>query len=257
MAANALHIVIIGAGNVASHLCRAFDDSEHKIVQLYNRSEKGKELANEYGISFTTNINDLVKADIYLVAIPDDAVSSFANKFPYKQSLIAHTSGSVSIEALNEASNRTGVFYPLQTFTKNKLVDFKTIPICIEAKSDEDEKTLYKLGIEISSIVKRIDSEKRKLAHVAAVFANNFSNHMYEIAYSFLMKNNLPFDLIQPLIKETADKVQHETPYDAQTGPAKRGDNKTIEAHLELLKNKEYQEIYKLVSESIKNTHGG
>ncbi len=257
MATDALHIVIIGAGNVASHLCRAFDTSKHKIVQLYNRSEKGKELADEYGISFTTDVNTLSKAEVYLIAIPDDAIVDFAEKIPFKESLIAHTSGAVPLSVIEGSSTNIGVFYPLQTFTKGKPVDFSEIPICIEANSEENEKMLYKLGKEISTNIKRIDSEKRKLVHVAAVFANNFSNHMYEMAYSFMMKNNLPFDILKPLIKETADKIQHQTPFESQTGPAKRGDQKTIESHLALLKDEEYKEIYKLVSQSIKNTHGG
>lgn len=249
-----IKIVLLGAGNVASHLAKAFLASNAvELIQIYNRSKKNlKQFESQ--INTTTNLNALAKADIYIIAIPDDEISSFSVKLDTQDALVAHTSGSVAMLALAK-KHRSAVFYPLQTFTKGKDIDFKNIPICIEAENKKDLTILEKLATTISDKVYKINSKQRKNLHVAAVFVNNFTNHLYHIGHQICNENNVPFEILAPLIQETANKIQELTPFEAQTGPAKRDDTQTIATHLAML-NKEQQEIYKLITQSITKTYG-
>lgn len=249
-----IKVVLLGAGNVASHLTKAFLASDAvELVQVYNRTKKSlKQFENQ--INTTTNLNDLAKADVYIIAIPDDDISSFSNKLVLKNTLVAHTSGSVAMSSLSK-NHRRAVFYPLQTFTKDKDINFKNIPICIEAENEENLSLLEKLASAISEKVYKINSEQRKNLHVAAVFVNNFTNHLYHIGNEICKENNVPFEILAPLIQETASKIEDLSPFEAQTGPAKRDDQQTIAAHLAML-NKEQQEIYKLITQSITKTYG-
>src|SRR5690606_21523202 len=159
----------------------------------------------------------------------------------------------VAMDRLN-AKNRRGVFYPLQTFSKNKEVDFQTIPICIEAENDDDFALLKNLGKQISKVVHPINSEERAKIHVAAVFVNNFVNYCYLVGKEILDENELPFDILSPLIAETAHKIEALTPFEAQTGPAKRNDRNTIKKHLNLLNNPNQRQLYELMTEMIRKT---
>ena len=171
-----------------------------------------------------------------------------------KNTLIVHTSGATAMYILKKHDS-IGVFYPLQSFTKNRMPDFKEIPICIEAKNEKDIDTLNLLAQKISNHVYEIDSEQRKKIHVAAVLVNNFTNHLYHLGYNFLDENNINPQILFPLIKETAHRIDEVSPYLAQTGPAKRHDLKTMENHLELLKSPKTKEIYKLLSRSISDIY--
>jgi predicted short-subunit dehydrogenase-like oxidoreductase (DUF2520 family) len=251
-------VIIIGSGNVAQHLIAAFQNSENtgdkiELVQVFSR--KASALANVLDANLiTTNLADLLEADLYIIAVSDDAISAVAAQLAFKNRLVVHTSGSVGLDVLDD-NNRRGVFYPLQTFTKNKAVDFKIIPICLESENSTDFRLLEKVAKVISDKVFAINSEQRKALHVAAVFVNNFTNHLYSIGNEICQENQVPFDILKPLILETAQKIITIMPQDAQTGPAKRNDLKTIEAHQLFLSNENQSTIYKIITQSIQD-HG-
>ncbi len=242
-------VTILGSGNVAMHLTRALLKTKHvRLVQVYSRNIKNIRYL-EGDISITDDITTLKKVAVYIIAISDDAIHEFSNKLNVDDALVIHTSGSISMDDLKGTYNK-GVFYPLQTFSKQRKISFKKIPICIEADSEQNLVLLEKLASAISNHVYIIDSEQRQKLHLAAVFVNNFVNHLYQIGSNICEENQVPFEILHPLIKETAKKIQKLTPIDAQTGPAKRNDTKTIEKHLSQLKN-QHQEIYKILTKSI------
>jgi len=248
-----IKVVILGTGNVATHLIKAFSIAKKvELVQVYTRTKNNLK-AFENNVETTTNLSALKEADVYIIAIADDAISEFSSKLKLKNALVVHTSGSVSMENI-DSRFRKGVFYPLQTFTKGKKVDFGTIPICLETQYNDDLLVLEKLASTISNAVYFIDSTQRESLHIAAVFVNNFSNHLYYVGKSLCSQHNVPFEILQPLIQETANKVQTIHPFDAQTGPAKRNDTNIISKHLDALP-KNYQEIYALLTKSITKTY--
>lgn len=245
-----ISVVIIGAGNVAQHLISAFANSNIvAIIQIYSRTSN----PNLKGISsdkITSTILDIKEADLYIISVTDNAINDISSQLPFKEKLVVHTSGTSPISALND-KNKKGVFYPLQTFTKGKEVNFKEIPLCIEAENEADYKILATVANSISDKVFKIDSEQRKSLHVAAVFVCNFVNHLYQIGSEICLENNIPFEILLPLITETANKIKSISPADAQTGPAKRNDTQTINAHLNFLTNETQKDIYKLITKSI------
>jgi predicted short-subunit dehydrogenase-like oxidoreductase (DUF2520 family) len=195
---------------------------------------------------------DLKEADLYIIAVSDNAIAEVAEKLPFKNRLIVHTSGSIALDALGK-NNRNGIFYPLQTFSKNKPIAFTTIPICLEAEAQSDYELLHKVAQSISNAVFKMDSEQRKSLHVAAVFVCNFVNHLYQIGNELCDAHQVPFEILKPLIKETAEKIQNHSPKTAQTGPASRNDTTTIAAHQSFLNDANQKNIYKLLTESIQN----
>lgn len=250
-----IRIVIIGTGNIGSHLLAAFENvSAIEVVQVYNRSEKGLREIRFRG-SKTTQLDELEDADCYIIAVPDDAVSQISDNLPFENRFVVHTSGSVSLNELN-SKNRQGVFYPLQTFSKNRKVYFNDIPLCLEATNQKDLELLKTMARTISSAVYEIDSEKRKHLHLAAVFVCNFVNHLYHIGHEITENNQLPFSILKPLIKETASKIERDTPMAMQTGPAKRNDTSTMKKHLDLLDTPIQKDIYRLLSLAITETYG-
>ena len=248
-----IKVVILGFGNVGQHLYHAFSKtSEIEIIQVYNRSQIT--FPEGFQANFTTDKAQIKEADIYIIAVSDDAIKVLSETLPIYNKLIVHTSGSVNLNELSE-KNRKGVFYPLQTFSKNAKVDFNTIPICIETESLEDTILLKQLAALISENVNEINSKERERLHLSAVFVNNFVNYLYQVGSDLLLENSLSFDLLKPLIKETAKKIETLNPADLQTGPAKRNDLKTIENHLHLLKNSPYKELYQNLTKAIQNKH--
>ncbi|QXP74756.1 DUF2520 domain-containing protein [Tenacibaculum sp. HL-MS23] len=244
-----IRIAIIGGGNVATHLASAFNKTkEVSLVQVYARNiEQIAFLKQE--VSVTDNLGLLKDADVYIIAVSDDAITEVSSKINKKDSLIVHTSGSASLDSLKN-KGRKGVFYLLQSFSKDKAVDFSEIPFCLEAENEEDLTTLKTIAKTIGKKIYSINSVQRKTIHVAAVFVNNFTNHFYKIGEDICKEHQVPFEILQPLIQETARKIISLNPEEAQTGPAKRNDQKTIQNHLELL-NKEQQEMYQLITNSI------
>ena len=245
-----IRVSIIGSGNLAQHLIVAFSKTtDIELVQVFARKDAAVAHLTSPDKIYT-NFNDIIAADLFIIAITDDAITEVSAAIPFSNELVVHTSGSVSIEAIDN-KNRPGVFYPLQTFSKSKEVDFKTIPICIETKNEKDFQILEKVAKSISNTVYKINSEQRKALHIAAVFVCNFVNHLYQIGNNICIENDLPFEILKPLIQETADKILTLSPNQAQTGPAKRKDTQTINAHLSFLSDDNQKEIYKMLTKSI------
>jgi len=249
-----IKVVIIGAGNVATHLYQSFTKTKQlNVIQVFNRNNEHLSFV-EGTTEKVSNIENIQEADLYVIAIKDEAIEEIAEKLNSKNGMVVHTSGSQPLQILSKFNN-SGVFYPLQTFSKIKPVNFKEIPLCLEANSEENLEYLKKIASMISDKVFEVNSEQRKALHVSAVFVNNFSNHLFTLAADFCKKEELPFDILRPLIKETVDKLETLDPYSAQTGPALRNDQKTISAHLEML-DEDRKKIYNLLTESIQNLHG-
>ena len=251
------NIVLIGAGNLATHLGLAIQKTGRKIVQVFSRTEESAlHLAGILNADFTCDPQDISReADLYILSVTDDAANQISGTLNLGQKLVVHTSGSLPMNILRKSSENFGVLYPLQTFSKSRSVDFDTVPLCIEASSADNLQLLEHFAKELSHKVVEVDSEKRKIIHVAAVFACNFPNFMYNIADKILADKGLNFDLLRPLILETAVKVQELKPEEAQTGPSIRGDKTILRKHDELLKEyPEYREIYKKLSEAIRNS---
>ena len=245
-----IKIVILGAGNLGTHLFRVFTQAkEVHVVQWYNRSlENIKQYPKE--VAITDQLGHLEEADVYLVALSDDAISITANELAPLKGIVAHTAGSVPMDVLKHHTNQ-GVFYPLQTFSKNRAVDFKSIPICIEANNDQNKETLTKLAHAIGENIHYINSTQRMGLHTAAVFVNNFTNHLYQVGAQICEEQEVPFDLLRPLIAETAVKIESITPKEAQTGPALRNDKTTLQKHMDQLSNPVFKNLYLTLTESI------
>ena len=243
------NIVIIGSGNVATHLGIALRNEGYNILQVWSKQiENAKLLADKLDCTFTNSLKDLVTADLYITSVKDDKIAEVISNF--QNINIAHTSGSIGLEIFKSNFTNYGVFYPLQTFNKEVDITFSEIPLCIEANNSEFEKELLKIGESLSNSVVKMNSEQRKQLHIAAVFACNFSNHMFSIADDILQKSNVDFNLLHPLIRQTIKKIEKHSPKNVQTGPAKRNDKNIIESHLQSLE-KNQQELYKLITNSI------
>jgi pyrroline-5-carboxylate reductase len=254
-----MKITLIGAGNVASHLAKVFHQNGHTILEIAGRSpQRVNPLAKKYKARPILDLSALsTKSDIYILAIPDHEIPFAAKQLNLSEQLVVHTSGSVSLSAFPKKLKNTGVFYPLQTFTEGIRVNYSKIPVCIEASNTTSERKLKRLAESITKTVKVLDSSERAWLHLTAVMVNNFSNHLFTLAEELLKKRQLSFDLLRPLIAETAEKVMKSTPSQAQTGPAKRGDTGILQRHLEMLeKDTLLQAIYLLLSNSIEEKHG-
>lgn len=248
-------INIIGSGNVAQHLISVFQQTEKvTLQQVFSRKRESiNHLISDEKI--VTHYSDLKTADITIISVTDDAITEVSNQLPFENQLVVHTSGSAGLDALH-AKNRKGVFYPLQTFSKSKAIDFKAVPICLETENVLDYTILETTAKSISDKVFKISSEQRQSLHVAAVFSCNFVNHLYQLGKEICDDNQVPFEILMPLIQETADKIKTLSPLEAQTGPAKRNDQKTIEKHLYFLDDKNKKEIYQLLTQSIQKYNG-
>lgn len=251
-----MNVVLLGSGNVATHMGKALKLAGHSIVQVWSRTfENAQLLASVLNAAAVAEISDITpQAEIYIISVSDDAISKVAASIPFHNRLIIHTSGSVDIQVLHRFSAHFGVLYPLQTFSKSREVDFSIIPIAVEGSSAEAENILKEVSSQLSSKVYFLNSEKRRVLHLAAVFASNFTNHLYALAGSLLSEHHLDFDMIRPLITEAAGKVQDNSPKSMQTGPAVRHDKNTMAKHLEMLEgHPELYKLYQLLSQSIVN----
>lgn len=251
-----MDIVLLGSGNVATHLGGALVGAGHRVKQVYSRTgEHAQVLAATLGAAATTDLATIdVQADVYIIAVSDDAIAEVAAHLPNTlQGMVVHTAGSIDMAMLAARTAEYGVLYPLQTFSKGKAVDFSTVPLAVEASGKAALVRLEALANGLSKRVFQCDSKQRLSLHVAAVFACNFSNHLYAIAADILGGYGLDFDLIRPLILETAQKVMEHQPKDVQTGPAVRNDVHTIAKHLELLRaNPSLAHLYRLISKRIR-----
>lgn len=247
-------IIMIGSGRVATQLGRHLAETGNEILQVYSRRfDHAKELAemlHAEPVDKTDQLRD--DADLYIISVVDDAIAKIAGTIDFHDKIVVHTSGSVGLEIIQQASSNTGVFYPLQTFVKNKDVDFSDVPVCVEGSSTQVENVLLELGREISRDVRLINSEQRLIIHIAAVFVSNFTNFMYLMGQDVLHNADISFDILLPLIRETADKVSKSLPGDVQTGPAMRGDEGVLDNHLKMLEHDARKmEIYRQMSRYI------
>ncbi len=250
-------ISFIGSGNLAWHLAPALDNIGFSVKEVYSRNPRNaKQLTGRLyqaevkaTLDFSTS-----PSRVFIIAVADDAIQAIAQDIILPEgAILVHTSGSQPLSVLGYAATpHIGVFYPLQTFSKTKKVDFRDIPIFIETETEEAEAICLRMAKQISSNVQKIGSRERKALHVAAVFASNFANHMLTISKDLLLKNGLSFDLLKPLISETLNKGLSIGPENSQTGPAKRGDFEILDKHVEFLQYDEsLAAIYKLVSQHI------
>lgn len=249
-----LSVVVLGSGNVAQHLIKALAAAP-SVTLLQAWARHPEKLAHLLPVDkITGDISALTAADIYIISVSDDAISEVSAQLPFANRLVVHTSGSTDIYGL-DTKNRRGVFYPLQTFSKNKAVDFSTIPLCLESEFVDDYIILKELANDLSQSVYKIDSAQRQALHVAAVFTSNFVNHMYALGSEICADNNIPFDILKPLINEVEDKINYLSPAEAQTGPAVRNDTQTLKRHIDFLKDDRLKDIYTLLTHSIQQTH--
>lgn len=249
-------VIVIGSGNVAQHLITAFlkyqkSGGAIELVQAFTRQRENLTSLLDAD-TITTDLNELKEADVYIIAVSDDAIAEVSNQLPFQNRLIVHTSGAAPLTVLNDR-NRKGVFYPLQTFTKNKAIDFKSIPFCLEAENAADYSLIEKVAHSISDAVYPINSQQRKALHVAAVFVNNFTNQLYKIGQDICEEHQVSFEILKPIILETAHKIMTLSPDQAQTGPAKRNDQQTIEVHEQFLTDSNQKNIYKILTQAIQN----
>lgn len=249
-------ITLIGAGNVATHLGKALKGHGHEICQVYSRTAHSAGfLGDMLDAEPVTNSEAIVDgADLYLCALKDDAVETVLKSLTLINPLMVHTSGSLPLAVLSAVSNRYGVLYPLQTFSKNRFVDLSFVPFFVEASDKSTRELLINLASHMSRSVHLLPSDDRAELHLAAVFACNFVNHLYDVAHDLLQRRNLPFEYLLPLIDETASKVHDFKPAEAQTGPAVRYDKHIIGKHLERLgEDQALASVYRCLSDSIFN----
>ncbi|MFN7118424.1 MAG: Rossmann-like and DUF2520 domain-containing protein [Saprospiraceae bacterium] len=250
-----LSIVLIGAGNVGYHLGKQLKNCGLNIIQIFSRqAAKAQRLSNAIGAPYITDLSNIITdADLYIIAVNDGAIEEVASRLNLEKGLVVHTSGATPSTILQLYFKRFGIFYPLQTFSVARDIDFSSVPICVYANNPSDEALLHKIGEQISKKVYHINDQQRAILHIGAVFVNNFTNHLFQIAYNITKNEHLSFDLLRPLIQETAAKVQAHVPAEMQTGPAIRGDQQTIERHLQYLeKFPAYKALYQILTDSIK-----
>ncbi len=249
-----MRVAFVGAGNLATSMAVALHEAGHAIVQVYSRTEESSSaLASRVGATAISNFADLADdADIYIISVSDSALEDVAEQAVRgrEDSLFVHTAGSIPMDVI--PAGRRGVVYPMQSFSKQRLVDFSSIPVFIEAANADDLLLLKQLALSISGSVSELSSADRLYLHLAAVFCSNFVNHCYALSEEILNKHGIPFSAMYPLLDEVAKKVHTVSPKDAQTGPASRHDWNVVNKHLMMLAdNPRLQSIYQLMSKSI------
>ncbi len=247
-------ISFVGAGNVGWHLAIALKNAGFRVEFILSRNqERASELAARTGAMNVRRL-DQVRSwpDLLILCLPDDALPGIAAQLRNISSLVVHTAGSASMRILEGCRGGYGVMYPLQTFTRERSMDYQVIPFLLEADSDASRKKLEFVASKISGNITIADSALRLKIHVAAVFACNFSNHMVSLAWKLLIEDGVDPAILQPLLDETREKQKQMSPMEAQTGPARRNDKGTMERHLDLLReHPEMQDIYKILSRSL------
>jgi predicted short-subunit dehydrogenase-like oxidoreductase (DUF2520 family) len=249
---------VIGTGNIAYHMLRGFRSLNIENVVVWGRnSDKCEILASKFGYNAVENIGDIDSStSLCIICVSDEAISFIVDKLKNLNGIVCHTSGSTSMDAVAEVFPHAGVLWPLQTLSAHYDIPFQNIPLCIEASDAESRKLLLSFSEQLTGKYFEATSDQRLLLHIAAVMMSNFSNHLATLAKSLLHGQQLSFDMMKPLIKETAEKLQRLDPVDAQTGPSSRNDIKTEEKHIKRLDNtKKIQELYRLFSQSIKLFH--
>lgn len=248
-------ITFVGSGNVAWHLAKAFDLAGHQIHQIISRNQtSGKELAKTYAAFFDTKPENVFDdSDFVFLAIPDKAIENVIQQIKVNSPIFVHCAGSCPLTAISNVKKNTGVFYPLQSFTKGRKLNFYEVPVFVEASDKDVLQKIWDLADSISNTIKHLDSEKRLYLHLAAVISNNFTNHLLGQAKKVMDMKELPLAWLKPLVEETVKKAFDLGPENSQTGPAIRNDEPTLQKHLEMLEsNPELKELYSVISKDIK-----
>ena len=248
-----LRIVIYGAGNMAWHLTREFALSGRCELSVSDRTPgKAKELSKEFNCRYLLHIDNNVDCDLLVLAVNDSAIAEIIQQLTLPDAVIVHTAGSMPMNVLSSTGNKYGVFYPFQTLTRGLSVDFKNVPVCIEASDKQSQDFLLTAAKLVSNSVQLMDSAARKKLHLAGIIANNFVNHLYTLVNDFMQLEGLKAELITPLIQETCRKAGILNPAQAQTGPARRNNKEIITQHIEMLKGQpSLKNLYSLISDSI------
>ncbi len=247
-----MRVVLIGAGNVATHFGEALLAAGYHILQVYSRTEQSAgELASRLNATFCSSIHEVVEADLYVYSVSDSALPEVINQMIHTTGIHIHTTGSVGVEVFGNKFSAFGVIYPLQTFSKQKDLDFNQVPLFVEAVSDTVKDHLLQIAEKLSKHVYVANSAQRIQLHIAAVFACNFSNYFYSIAADVLNKAGFPFEVLHSLILETAEKIRTLSPDQAQTGPARRNDQDSVEKHISMINDSEVAELYRVISARI------
>ncbi len=248
-----IKVSVLGSGNIGTHLCKAFVNSKD-ILLIENYNRQGISIEN-CPVAVTNDLGSLQKADVYIVTFSDSALVEVSEILKHLDGIVVHTSGATPLEALS-SFDQHGVIYPIQSIRKELPIDFKKVPIGVEGNTPTVTNTLKSIAKSISDHVELLDSQQRLQLHIAAVFANNFSNFMYIQAAQICKKSGIDFKMMLPLITNTIEKLTIATPEEVQTGPAVRNDLLTIEKHLSNIENEQQKELYKKVTEAIQNHNG-
>ena len=256
MQSNIKKISFIGSGNVATHLAKAFSKKGIIVKQIYSQTcDNSEVLAWQSNSIYTCDLNELdMNVDLFIFAVKDEVIKELSAFILQKNPLakVVHTSGSVGLDVFNNAQN-AGIFYPLQSFSKTKRIEISEVPFLITSNNQEFKNELIAIARLLSNKVYEYSDEQRKHLHIAAVFVNNFSNHLFALAQDYCEKHQIDYQLLMPLIHETITKIDTILPKQAQTGPAIRKDNEIIEKHLHQLKaeDEHLSQIYSLLTDSI------
>lgn len=253
-----LKIGFIGSGNVARHVARALNTTGHDIVQIISRSKaNAKALADEFGCGYSDQVNKIdPTVELCIISVSDDQIAEVVSNLPNSDRIVVHTCGSQPMDLLHSVGNNYGILYPLQSFSKDRTPDITTVPFLLEASNPETLIVIHKIASSLSHFVLQADSTTRLKYHLSAVLVNNFVNYLYSEAESFLKDHALDFNVLKPIIKETAFKIQNHSPIASQTGPAKRGDQETIQKHQSLLESDEHlAKLYMMLTKAIQGRH--
>ncbi len=249
-----MEIVIIGSGNVAYHLAKALKKENLPLIQIFGRNSSAlSEIAQKLEVPYSTE--ELQKADLYIICVSDSSIEEVSKKISNPKALVVHTSGSLPMEVL-QGNYRKGSFYPLQTFSREKELDFKEIPLFVESQNPKDTEILLNLAKNLSKHVQMAHYEQRKYIHLTAVFSCNFVNHLIARAKEISDTHDLPFEYFLPLIKETFSKIETSDPKEVQTGPARRGDTRVLKLHEELIHDPLQKKLYQILNQSIQEMYG-
>jgi len=246
-----LKVSVIGSGNVGFHFINLFHNSEKiQLCEWYS-----SKLKFDKRVTVINDISILSESDVYIICVNDDSISKISDRLKFRNRLVVHTSGSNSYKKIN-IKNRRGVFYPLQTFSKSRNLNYSEIPMCIEAENVDDLNTLKDVSKILGCNYYEINFEERKTLHLAAIISNNFTNFLFSLSKELTDSKNLDFNILKPLIKETVNKIHKLDPINAQTGPARRNDKNIMKMHLEMLDDKNTISLYKTISDMIKDKYG-
>jgi predicted short-subunit dehydrogenase-like oxidoreductase (DUF2520 family) len=251
-----VNISLIGTGKVAMHLAPALQQAGHHVIQIIGRNEvPAKDIAQISGATWSSDFSSLSpQTELVILAVSDSAIAEVANRISNENYVVAHISGATPIASLARFVNH-GVLYFLQSFVPHQKPDFSQMPVLINGSNEASLSLIRTVAESLSEKVLAVSDHQREAVHVAAVFANNFSNHMLTIAEDILRENNISLDVLKPLIFKSTERLRVANPSEIQTGPAIRGDSETITKHLGLLNSAEKKELYERISKSIQDRH--